>query len=139
MNTAQTRPTSDSATLCGCGCGVATVRPTARFLSGHDAILKSRLIRTALKDPTNATEAEARNVARAELTRLGWQAHLALSAASLARKAADRKAAAKGRAATKPATRKPATKRTGAKAPAAVPATERAAGSDGRVPASVGS
>jgi hypothetical protein len=45
--------------LCECGCGAAVAK---RFLPGHDAKLKSRLLR----------EARIGEAARRELTRLGW-------------------------------------------------------------------
>jgi hypothetical protein len=45
--------------LCECGCGAAVRR---RFLPGHDARLRGRLVR----------EARAGDLAHAELARLGW-------------------------------------------------------------------
>jgi predicted nuclease with RNAse H fold len=61
---ASSAPISDSpvqgARLCGCGCGATVSR---RFLPGHDAKLKSRLLREARSGDT---------VAEQHLRRLGW-------------------------------------------------------------------
>jgi hypothetical protein len=56
------RPDAAAPRLCECGCGAPVRR---RFLPGHDAILKGRLLRAAREG----------DAARAELARLGWSAH----------------------------------------------------------------
>jgi hypothetical protein len=52
-------PEPDAAGLCECGCGAPVRR---RFLPGHDAILKSRLLAAT----------RAGDDARTQLERLGW-------------------------------------------------------------------
>jgi hypothetical protein len=112
-------------TPCECGCGGATIRPEARFLPGHDARLKSALIRTALAGGAGAKAAEAK------IRSLGWELHLAISRAK-AEKLAEQ---AKRTAAAKASGRKPAApaKPARVRKPVANPA-----GSDGSVPESVG-
>jgi hypothetical protein len=130
-NGAWTPPASIAAreagyTPCECGCGALCPR---RFRPGHDATLKSALIRTVLigeRDKASAAERQAGEQAEARLARLDWSGHLALS-----RKARDAKRKPKPEA-------KAAPKPKAAKSAAAIPTTERRAGTDGRVPASVG-
>jgi hypothetical protein len=55
-------PTQPVRRLCECGCGATVSR---RFLPGHDAKLRSRLLR----------DLRAGDAARAELDRLGWRPH----------------------------------------------------------------
>jgi hypothetical protein len=105
---------------CECGCGAATIRPEARFVPGHDARLKSALIRTALAGGTGAKAAEAK------IRSLGWELHLAISRAKAERMAAQ----AKRRGAAKVAA--PVAKPKKVREPVARPA-----GSDGSVPESV--
>jgi hypothetical protein len=79
---AQTAPNAGHTCLCGCG------SPTkGRFVPGHDARLKSRLINTVL-DPKS--HVEDRKDAEAELGTLGWADFLTKS-----RKAREAKSAAK--------------------------------------------
>jgi hypothetical protein len=82
---------------CKCGCGALTVSAKARFLSGHDARLASRLVTAALaaeaelgRVPT-ADEADSIGWAHAELASFGWTHKLDVSRASRASKA-ERKA-----------------------------------------------
>ena len=63
------------ATKCECGCG-AEVK--SRFLPGHDAKLKSRLVNQAL---------EGDGAAARELRKRNWSAHLEKARASRDRKA----------------------------------------------------
>jgi len=120
---------------CECGCGNATIRPEARFIPGHDAKLKSALIRTAL-DP-KATPA-ARKAAEARVRALGWELHLAIAKAKLeretARKARAAEAKASGRKPAAPA--KPARKAVATGKPKRTGDVRTPAG--GTVPASVG-
>jgi hypothetical protein len=110
-------------TPCECGCGRPAPR---RFVPGHDAKLKSELIRFVLAgDHPDAEVAEVRAGATAleRLENLGWLLHLELSRAARARKAASRKSA-------KPAAPAP---------PAAPPAAgDVRTPAGGTVPASVG-
>jgi hypothetical protein len=52
---------------CECGCGDLTKTGKARFIPGHDAKLKSALIRAALEGDRVATQ---------RLSKLGWGDHL---------------------------------------------------------------
>ncbi len=131
------------ANLCQDGCGRPTIRPGARFLPGHDARLKSALLRVALGRVAKGEAPpprEAQDLARQRLAELGWGAHLAVSEAMDARLAAQRANAAKG-------TRERNAERAAAKAPDAAamaawalangwapPTPPAVAGSDGRVP-----
>jgi hypothetical protein len=103
---------------CGCGCGAA-VSPGREYRQGHDAKHKSALLNAAV-----GPDARAAAKARQAIAGRGWDGHLAIREAMIAKKTA-RKSGGKA-AGAKPAA--PARK---AKAPAA-PAN--AAGSDGRVP-----
>jgi hypothetical protein len=121
---------------CECGCGNPTIRPDARFLPGHDAKLKSELIKTALgrvpkgaAQPTPQAKAQARN----RIHDLGWDSHLVVSEAMDARGKARRANGAKGTA-VRNAERKPAPAK---KAPAARNGDVKTSGG-GTVPASVG-
>lgn len=80
----QARATPNAGQTCLCGCGSPT---KSRFVPGHDARLKSRLINTVL-DPKS--HVEDRKDAEAELGTLGWADFLTKS-----RKAREAKAAAK--------------------------------------------
>jgi hypothetical protein len=64
---------------CECGCGEQTKTGKARFIPGHDAKLKSALIRSALGGDRVATQ---------RLAKLGWTSHLDKSRESRKAKAA---------------------------------------------------
>jgi hypothetical protein len=68
---------------CECGCEGQTVTGKARFIPGHDAKLKSRLINEAL-DP-NASRA-LRTDAERRLAKLGWTKFLDASRAARTKK-----------------------------------------------------
>jgi hypothetical protein len=81
------KPKAKGPTACMCGCGAMA---QSRFLPGHDARLKSRLINEALGGSKSA---------EAELGKLGWTQFLAKSKGSRAAKAeakAKREKEAKG-------------------------------------------
>lgn len=125
---------------CECGCGKPTIRDEARFLPGHDAKLKSQLIRTILgrvaKGQTPPTPAQVRT-ALERIRALGWESHLEVSRNMDARKA-KRAANVKGTAArnAERADKAPAKPRRVTKAPEREGDVRTPAG--GTVPASVG-
>lgn len=115
-----------SSPSCGCGCG-KPVAPGRRYVQGHDAKHKSALLNAATgDDKREATRA------RAEIARLGWGHHLAIREAMIAKRNAPK---AKPTAAKATGPRKLTRNQPAAKP---LPPGELAAGTDGRVPASVG-
>lgn len=91
---------------CGCGCGAA-VAPGREYRQGHDAKHKSALLNAAV-----GTDRKAAAQARKVIAARGWEGHLAIREAMIAKKAA-RKAGGAKAAGAKPA------------APAARPAPAR--------------
>jgi hypothetical protein len=122
---------------CECGCGNPTIRPDARFLPGHDAKLKSELIKTALgrvpkgaAQPTPQAKAQARN----RIHDLGWDSHLVVSEAMDARGKTRKTNGAKGTAVRNAERRAKVV----AKKPAPSRAGDTKTPNGGTVPASVG-
>ncbi|WP_239341498.1 hypothetical protein [Frankia sp. CiP3] len=74
--TTNTEGTGKAPRTCECGCGATVVR---RFAVGHDAKLKSQLIKTILAGEAPNTNREAKVAGRdaaKRLAALGWAAHL---------------------------------------------------------------
>jgi len=78
---------------CLCGCGKPTVTAKARFIAGHDAKLKARLITAALEAEAQLGRMPTRDEddsvgwAHVELRELGWTTSLERSRESRAKKA----------------------------------------------------